>query len=89
MTRYSVIGPGSKTLINTKMIKSKKVAIEKQSSAINIKGIGRNRLIQEKTINNTGTIAITKACFLEVDKEKIPANRSSIQKIFRTTVKNE
>jgi hypothetical protein len=83
------MGPGSKTLINTKVIKSKKVAIEKQSSAIKTEGIGRNTLIQEKAINNTGIIAIAEACFFEVDKEKIPANKNSIQKIFRTTIKNE
>jgi hypothetical protein len=71
------------------MIKSKKVAIEKQSAAIKTKGVNRNTLIQEKAINNTGTIAITEACLVEVANEKMPAKRNNIQKIFRIIIKNE
>jgi hypothetical protein len=87
--RLAVMGPGSKTFINTSNINSEKVQTERQSSTIKTNGVVLKTPIQEKIINNMGTIEINKDCLLEVDKEKIPAKRNSIQKIFNTTIKNE
>jgi len=83
------MGPGSKTFFNTNIIKSEKVQIERISSTTKTNGVLMNTFINEKMTNNMGIIEIRTACLFDVAKEKIPANRNSIQKIFNSIINEE
>ena len=89
ITRCGEIGPGSKTLSNTKIISNINVIIERIKSITTVNGLGLNALIQLNTINKNGIIENKSACFLSLDKAKIPAVRNSIQKILSTIIKKE
>ena len=47
------------------------------------------KFIKEKMTNKMGIIEIRTACLFEEEKEKIPANRNSIQKIFNSIINEE
>ena len=89
ITLYSVIGPGSKTFFNTKTINNPKVARVKTISANNTKGVGLKTDIQLNSTKKNGMIVNQNVCFLDLDKEKIPANRNSIQNTLIITIKEE
>lgn len=89
ITRYSVIGPGSKTFFKTKIINNPKVAIVKKISANKTNGVCRKTEIQPKRINKNGMIVNKTVCFLDLDKEIIPANKNNIQNILIIIIKEE
>lgn len=89
ITLYPVIGPGSKTFFKTKKINNPKVAMVKTMSANRINGVGRKTEIHPNRIKKNGMIMYEIVCFLDLDKEIIPAMRNNIQNTLIVTIKEE